>query len=145
MKTLLCLPYSLLIMGSALPLMRIGIETCHGTLWLTPMGLTLFFFFSEQGKIIPDFHIINKKSGYLTPVYSCIWVVAELPIKAFHILTLHFWTKKFLYHLVKLVIIHCICIVTKHKNIVRKFKGLYCIFSCFFYFLIYFLVVWFSC
>ena len=124
MKTLLCLPYSLLIMGSALPLMGIGIESCHRHTVVSPYGANTSFFLAEQGKIIPGFPITNKKSGYLTPVYRCIWVVAELPVKAFHILTLHFQTKQFLYHLVKLVIVNCICIVTKHKNIVRKLKGL---------------------
>lgn len=78
------------------------------------------------------FHIINMKSDYLTPVYRGIEVVAEFPVKAFRILILHFWTEEFLYCRIKLVIINCICIVTKYKNVVIKFQELYCLFSAVF-------------
>lgn len=80
------------------------------------------------------------KSDYLTPVCRCIGIVAEFPVKAFHILILHFWTKQFLHGCVKLVIIDHICIVTKCKDIVTKFQGLRCLLSSFSYLLIYFLI-----
>lgn len=100
----------------------------------THVRITLWFKYLFKMKIIVAFHIINMKSDYLTPVYRCIWVVAEFPVKTFHILILHFWTKEFLYCCIKLAIINCICIVTKCKNIVIKFQELYHLFQLLFLF-----------
>lgn len=65
---------------------------------------------------------MKMKNDYLTPVYRCIRVVAEFPVKAFHVLTLHFRTKEFLYCRIKLVTVNDICIVIKHENIIIKLQ-----------------------
>lgn len=46
---------------------------------------------------------------YLTPVKSRIGVVADFPVKTFHILVLHFRAEDLLHCGVKLVVVDCIC------------------------------------
>lgn len=67
------------------------------------------------------FYIINMKSDYFILVYRGIEVVVEFFVKVFRILIFYFWIEEFLYCRIKFVIINCICIVIKYKNVVIKF------------------------
>lgn len=46
---------------------------------------------------------------YLTPVKRRIRVVADFPVKTFHILILHFRAEDLLHCGVKLIVVDCIC------------------------------------